>query len=185
MPAVEVAIEAELKKENQEEKDLFLEKARELFSFSKYKRILAIVEEPDSFCKRLGIKITADDIDMLLFKGDIEKEIKVLKSGKYNVVLKSLTKKERDQVDQLVGKARDEKSAEVFTQGGVDNYRSIRLLAFSLISVNGSKIEGSLEEKVLYIKQLSDWIYEHLVTTFNMFVFAVNEALTDDNLKNS
>lgn len=149
----------------------------------KYKRINDIVHEPDDIAGQLGIKFTEDDIEEYLFKNEIAKDIDVLKNGRVVVTLKTLKKRERDEIEVLLNKAQKLTDDEVATQRGINNFRQKRLIATSLQAINGNSIGTILEDKLNYLGSLSDWIYEHLVDAFNLYIFAVNEAITDKAIK--
>ena len=112
-----------------------------------------------------------------------EKSVNVLKNGKLNVVLKSLKKSEREKVDVMCNTAIKDSDILVHTQGGLDRYRSKRLLAMSIVEVDKERIAG-FEAAMRYLESTSDWVYEHLISTFNLYVLAVGDALTEEKIKN-
>ena len=160
------------------------ELAKKVLSPAKLRRFLVLLDQPDDVAAQLGIEFSDSDIEKLLFSG-LSKEIDILKTGKVMATLRTLTKGDRDTVETLVKKAIKEEEDEVATKGGIDNFRAIRLLATSVEKINGESIGHSLDEKVNYLKGLNDWVYEHLITAFNLFSFATNEALTDSRIKKS
>ena len=168
-----------------EEEDNFVIAAEKVLSAHKFKKLMYIMREPDDLQELLGIKFDDTDLDKIIFKGEISKEIDVLKNGKYMAVFKTLNRKERNDIEKMVARAVKDGNDMMTTIESKDAFKNERLLAYSVQSVNGESIGTTIEEKIQYLGTQNEWVYQYLINTFNMFTFAVGELLDADKLKNS
>lgn len=151
----------------------------------KYQKLLDLINEKDDVAGQLGISFDDDDLSVLLFKGEVEKDVDIFKNGKLIVKFKSLTQGEREQVEKLKSQAIRKDDDEVLTRFGQDKFLAKRYLASSIVSVNGEKVGTTIEEKLKYLSSQSDWTYNYILTAYNLFVLAVGEIFRADTLKKS
>jgi len=155
-------------------------------SKSKAKTIADIIDQSEDFASQLGIKFTDDDIELLFFKGDVTKEIDIFKNGRFFAEMKTLTLGEREEAVRIYSEYIKKDDSLVHTNEGFNRFKTKCLVAQSIVSVNGEPAPATLLEKINYLSSLNDWVYEHLVSRFNLLTLAVNEVITanvDDTVK--
>lgn len=105
--------------------------------------------DPREILKRIGTELTDEDVNKLLFKGYIDKQIKIcydpLGKKAYVATFKTLTAQEYDEVDELLAEEMDRLK---MTVNGRDARRSTWLLAFAMTHINGMPLQKPITKKV-------------------------------------
>lgn len=103
---------------------------------------------PVLIMRRLGVEITDEDFHNYLFKGYIEKTIKIaydpLTKKPFTATFRTLTTQEYDEVDELLAEEMDSRK---MTVAGRDSRRSVWLLAFAMIKVDGRLLAADVLKK--------------------------------------
>jgi len=149
--------------------------------------------DPVAILKRLGIELTEEDCSRLLFKGFVEKDIKIcydpLKKRDFTGTFKTLTGREYDQVDELLA---EEISKNPMTVNGKDSRHSTWLLSFALTSINGMALQKPIFEKdgtvdtkktaaerIKVVRALSPFVLDKASRIYAAFTVAIQLILED------
>jgi hypothetical protein len=156
----------------------------------------ALASDPREVLKRLGIELTDEDVNRLLFKGYIEKPIKLcydpLTKKPYVATFKTLTAQEYDEVDELLSEEMDNLK---MTVNGRDARRSTWVLAFAMTHINGmilqkpemkkvGKVEmidtkATAEKRIKTIRALAPMILDKASRVYAAFTATISLILED------
>lgn len=147
--------------------------------------------------KKLGIDMTEEDIQKIIFKGYVEKEVAIV--GKHlRAKLKTLTTEEYDIVDEVLA---DEAKNTNMTMDGYNGRKSVLTVAMGVVEFNGKPVvrqvpkdeDGQIDIKQLMLlrrqvlDKMSASVVDKLIETHGAFTMGVNMAVRnpEDLLKNS
>ncbi len=147
--------------------------------------------------KKLGIEVNEEDIQKIIFKGYIEKNIVIVKNV-LTAKMKSLTTEEYDIVDEVMAKEAKDVDMSV---DGFNARKSVLTTAMSLTEFNGKPLikeppkneDGSvnlmehMQRKRIVLKKMSATVVDKLIETHGAFSLGVNMGIRnpEDLLKNS
>lgn len=147
---------------------------------------------PQAILKRLGIEMTAEDCNRLLFKGYVTKDIKITHDpstgqdfiGRF----KTLTSEEFDLVDELLA---EEMNSKKMTVNGREARHSTWILAFSLTHINDAELQkpvfvdkkidirGTAESRVAIIRKLSPYVLDKASRVYGALSAAISLIIED------
>lgn len=146
---------------------------------------------------KLGIDFNEEDMQAMIYKGFIEKEIVVIK-GHLKAVMKTLTEQEYRAVDTILT---EETKVSAMSMAGYNARKSVLTLCFGLIELNGKQIvnkkpvgdDGQIDiEKLASMRgevlaKMSGAVVDRLIETHGALTVAVNMIVRDPEslLKNS
>lgn len=147
--------------------------------------------------KRLGIELGEEDIQKIIFKGYVEKEVSIVE--KYlKAKLKTLTTEEYNLVDEVIA---DEAKNSDMSVDGYNARKSVLTVACGLVELNGKPVikkvpkedDGSVDlKKYMLLKRqvldkMSGSVVDKLIESHGAFSLGVNMAIRnpEDLLKNS
>lgn len=147
--------------------------------------------------KKLGIEMSEEDVQKLIFKGYVEKDIEIVK-GLLTAKLKTLTTEEYDIIDEMIA---EETKATEMTVDGHNGRKSVLTVAMSLVSLNGKPVvrevpkneDGSVnirkytEMRRMVLRKMSATVVDKMIRIHGSFTVGVNIGVEnpEDLLKNS
>jgi len=143
---------------------------------------------PEKILADMGIEFNDDDLQHLIFKGFIEKEVEIIK-GKFKATLKTLTGDEYDLADEMVA---NELNTLNMTKDGMRARYSQWIMVFGITKLNGKilskgvldkegkyDVEATAEEKRNVLGALSAAVTNLLIEKHTQFNLAVTQIIRD------
>lgn len=151
---------------------------------------------PRKILQKLGIDFSEDDMQSVIYKGYVEKEIEVIK-GSLKAVFRTLTATEFDEVDELMGE--DLKNLQM-TRAGYESRQSMWIISFAVTQLAGKPVARAVMQKDgktpdtkaiaqarrVVLGAMSGSVINKIIRIQGLFQTAVNMIVEDpDALKNS
>lgn len=151
--------------------------------------------DPVEVLKVLGVELTSEDYNRLVFKGYITKDIVIsfnpLTQADVKATFKTLTAQEHDEVDELL--AGEMKQLDM-TTAGRDSRQGTWILAFSMTHIDGMELQKAVMQKnsstridtketakrrVRIVRALSPYVIESAANAYNAFSTAIRLISAD------
>jgi len=152
------------------------------------------LETPIDILRKIGIELTEKDFTDFIFRGSVSKVVNVasnpLGEGQLTAKIKAITTGELDLVDELL--AEDIEKGNL-TRDGLDNRKSLWILAFAVIELNDKPLarpvidkdkvylpKETARERRKVLSELNPAIVNKLINLHATFVSCLNSMIMDD-----